>query len=322
METPMPIPVLIITGFLGTGKTSLLSRLLPLCGEAGVRPALIINEVGDVDVDGHLLAEFHAEQARLVGGCVCCTLQAQLAATLDDLLARDAGDVIIIECSGMSDPYDVISLLSMPALLSRLVVAHVLCLLDASRVEKMLSGLIELARAQARAADVLVLNKTDRLDADRREDVYALARAVNPHAQIHWAAGGDPGRAALLRLLTGPLPTRDHHDGGHGCPHCAHDDHHHQAHTHALPASFCTVALPLPASMTRPALDALLAALPDNVIRAKGFALLADEGWHVLQKVYDATDIYPYGNNAPSTGPMLICIGQHLQADALMALLK
>ena len=76
----MPIPVIIVTGFLGCGKTSFLRHLLPRCGVAGLRPALIINEVGDVDVDGELLADLQAEQARLVGGCVCCTLQSQSAA--------------------------------------------------------------------------------------------------------------------------------------------------------------------------------------------------------------------------------------------------
>lgn len=309
----MSIPVLIISGFLGAGKTTFLRQLLPLCADAGVRPALIINEVGTVGVDGQLLADLHAEQTQLVGGCVCCTLQSQLAATVHDLLDRDAGDILIIECSGLSNPLDVISTLSTPALVSRVVVSQVICLLDASRVEKMLQ-LVELAKTQASAASMLLLNKADRLDGARCEEVMKLAHTVNPHATVYWAEYGYPGRTVLLDLLSTNAPTWTIDTDGH-----AHGTHDH--HSHSLPASFCTVALPLPASMSRDNLEALLQSLPENVIRAKGFALLHEEGWHVLQKVYDSVDVYFYADLAPSTGAMLICIGQHLEAEKLKMLL-
>ncbi|HEY3379487.1 MAG TPA: GTP-binding protein [Armatimonadota bacterium] len=311
----MSIPVLIITGFLGAGKTSFLRQLLPLCGEAGVRPALIINEVGTVDVDGELLADLHAEQARLVGGCVCCTLQAQLSQTVEDLLDRQAGDIIIIECSGMSNPLDVVSALSTPAFVSRVAVSHILCLLDASRVAKTLQH-VELARTQAAMANVLVLNKADNLEAGQQETVAALAHNVNPHAKKYWTAYGDMGRAALLDILQHTPATRQHCACGH-----THDDHTpHAHHAHVLPASFCTVALPLPYPIAREALETLLHALPDNVIRAKGFAVVADEGWHVLHKVYDSVDTYPHAGPPPNAGSVLICIGQHLQPALLQSL--
>lgn len=300
----MSIPVLIVTGFLGAGKTSLLRQLLPLCGEAGVRPALIINEVGTVDVDGQLLADLHAEQARLVGGCVCCTLQAQLGETVHDLLDRQACDLIIIECSGVSNPLDVVSVLSTPALVSQVAVSHVLCLLDASRVEKTLK-MVELAQTQAATADILVLNKTDCLDDARTDAVRALATQINPHAVQHWAQYGAIGREALLALLTDTPPIRYACDCGHH--HC-----HHEPHTHALPASFCTVALPLPSPISREDLEGLLHALPAEVIRAKGFADVLSEGWQVLHKVFDSVECYPFTGPAPSTGAILICIGQHL----------
>ena len=308
----MSIPVLIVTGFLGAGKTSFLRHLLPLCGEAGLRPALIINEVGTVDVDGQLLADLHAEQARLVGGCVCCTLQAQLAETVDDLLARQAGDLIIIECSGVSNPLDIISLLATPAQLTRVAVAHVICLLDASRLEKMLPA-VALARTQATSADVLILNKTDRLDIEKMAAIQALAGSVNPHAQQYCTAYGDPGREALLGLLHGQA-GRDWCVCGHS--HTDHHDHH-DHHHHDLPASFCTVALPLPHPLSHLSLETMLRALPENVIRAKGFVFLERDGWHVLHKVYDTIDSYPHPGPAPSMGGILICIGEHLDSGLL-----
>lgn len=312
----MSIPVLIVTGFLGAGKTSFLRHLLPLCGEAGVRPALIINEVGTMDVDGQLLADLHSEQAMLVGGCVCCTLQAQLAETVDDLLTRQAGDLIIIECSGISNPLDVISLLATPALLSRVAVSHVVCLLDAGRIEKLVKA-VELARRQSAVADVLLLNKSDRLAEDQRKTVRELADSVNLQAVKYHTAFGDPGREALLGLLHG-TPTREWCTCGDTHQHAPGDHHHH----HALPSSFCTVALPLPHSLPRHSLEKILHSLPENVIRAKGFAHLSDGGWQVLQKVYDSIDIYPHTGATPSMGGMLICIGEQLDAEILEAVLN
>jgi len=307
----MSVPVLIIAGFLGSGKTSLLRRLLPLCGEAGARPALIINEVGKVDVDGELLADLHAEQVKLVGGCVCCTLQAQLTDTVKDVLERRAGDIILIECSGLSNPLDVLGALSVPALLRQVAVSHIVCLLDAPRADKVLR-VAEVAKAQVAAADLLVLNKVDLLPAGDRGEVEALVNGFAPQAERAWTSHGDLGHERLLKLLTDPAPVRaavppeQHH--GHG--------------EHALPASFCTAAFTLPLAVPPAAMARLLAALPDNVIRAKGFAHLAGEGWHVLHRVYDTVDITPLPGDPPQAGALLVCIGQHLKPEGLAEIIE
>lgn len=303
----MAIPVIIVTGFLGCGKTSFLRHLLPLCGESSLRPALVINEVGEVDVDGELLSDLHAEQARLVGGCVCCTLQAQLSSTIDELLQQKLYDLIVIECSGLSNPMDVVGVLGTPYFLDKLAVSHIVCLVDASRAEKMLA-VAEIAKAQVAAADILLLNKADCIAEERRPEIEALTRALNTQAKLHWGYFGDIGPRHLRALLRDPAPLR--YPGQ-----CPHEDHAH--HQHELPASFCTVALPLPAQMSRSTLESLLASLPGNVVRAKGFACVEGEGWQVLHRVYDSCDLYPYTGTTPGTGPVLICIGQHLQPREL-----
>jgi G3E family GTPase len=308
----MLIPVLITTGFLGCGKTSFLRHLLPLCGPAARRPLLIINEVGDTDVDGTLLADLHAEQARLVGGCVCCTLQSQLAQTLLDALERRAHDLIIIECSGLSNPLDVIGVLSMPALLTRVAVSHVLCVLDAARAAKVLA-VAELAKIQVSTADIVILNKIDHLPDAGRPAVEALCATLAPHATRYWATYGALDDAVLFALLTDPAPAHTP---------CACGDAHqhaHAHHTHSLPASFCTFALPLPNRVTLAALERLLRRLPENIVRIKGFAHLGESGWHVLHRAFDCVDIAPLTGTIPSTGPLLVCIGQHLEPAAILA---
>ena len=89
----MPIPCIIVSGFLGRGKTTLLRRLLQHAGTLGRRPLLVINEAGAVDIDGQLLAAYGAEQVSLLGGCLCCAKHEELASVLTELLAHDSGDL-------------------------------------------------------------------------------------------------------------------------------------------------------------------------------------------------------------------------------------
>lgn len=306
----MSIPVIVVTGFLGCGKTSFLRNLLPLCGEADLRPALIINEVGDIDVDGELLADLHAEQVRLVGGCICCTLQSRLTETIYNVLENKSSDVIIIECSGLSNPLDVVSALSTPALVREIAVSHIVCLLDSRRAERIL-GAIELAKSQVASSDIIILNKSDLANESLRAQAESLARELSPQGVIRHASYGDISRDSLIRLLTDSAQSLCQH----GC-NCNEPDHHH-GHSHTLPASFCTTALELPPSAEMGAMQAFLESLPDSVIRAKGFADLAGTGWHILQKVYESVSITPLSGPAPKSGAILICIGQRLFPDKL-----
>jgi len=313
-NSDMPIRVIIVTGFLGGGKTSFLRHLLPVCGEVGLRPALIINEVGAVDVDGELLADLHLEQVKLVGGCVCCTLQAQLKETLFDVVEQQRGDCIIIECSGLSNPVDVLNVLTIPALISRVVVSHLVCLVDATRMEKIVHT-IELAKTQIATADLVLVNKADQVDAGRRAALQRVATGLAPQAAVQWTTYGNPGADLLRQLLTDPAPVKTWEQAAAATPR------HDHPHTHSLPASFCTLALPLPARLSRAQLQQLLQALPANVIRAKGFARLDDGAWQVLHRVYDAIDIAPYAAEMPSCGAVLVCIGQHLEAAAIQRII-
>lgn len=315
----MPVPVIIIAGFLGGGKTTFLQRLLPLCGRAGIRPALVINEAGAVDVDGTLLAESRAEMVSILGGCICCTLQADLAVTVKALVERHAGDLLLIECSGLSAPRDVLAALATPDVSALVAITHVVCLVDTAKFQK-LPAVVELVKAQIGAADLLILNKTDKLAPERREHVTQLLESLRaPDARVHWTTYGDIGTTALLALLTDPAPAR-HACDCHDHAHCQHG--HSHPHTHALPAGITTVEIPLPDVVDRPTLDRLIAALPESVIRAKGFANVDGEGWVTIQRVFDTTDITPFNRETPPPTAALVCIGPGVEAAALHGLIE
>ena len=126
----------------------------------------------------------------------------------------------------------------------------------------------------------------------------AAAERMNSEHAHGWAAIGFASFFGLEQIL------HWHHG--------KEDSHGHHHHSHSLPASFCTTALHLPENMPVSQMKNMLARLPENVIRAKGFAYSEADGWQVLHKVYDSVDVTPLSGGAPNAGAVLICIGQHL----------
>src|SRR5580658_586481 len=202
-------PVTIVTGFLGAGKTTLIRHLMANAG--GRRLALIINEFGDVGVDGDLIKSCSdaacPEDAiiELANGCICCTVADDFVPAITALLAREPKpDHIIVETSGLALPKPLIKALDWPDLRSRLTVDGVVAVVDAAAVaegrfaddparvaEQRLADpsldhdnpLEEVYEDQLLCADLVVLNKADlidagRLDALRAEIAGALPRAV------------------------------------------------------------------------------------------------------------------------------------------------
>lgn len=196
------LPVSVLTGFLGSGKTTLLARLLarPELGET----AVIVNELGEIAIDHHLLRQVDERTVVLASGCVCCTLRGDLADELLDLLGRrDRGELppferVVVETTGLADPAPIAATLA-----HHQVVRHHF---ELDRVITTVDGLCGLAALdreaeslrQAAVADRLVVTKAD---VARREDVAALGArlaALNPVAPVVEARFGDCDPAALL----------------------------------------------------------------------------------------------------------------------------
>ena len=187
-----PIPVAVITGFLGAGKTSLLNSLLK--DDMLSSAAVIINEFGDVGLD-HLLVERSDENIiELASGCLCCTIRGDLINTIHDLLAkRDAKtisqfDRIVIETTGLADPAPVLhSVMSEPTLVERCRLEGVVTVVDAVNGWATLDAHAEAVK-QVSVADRIVLTKVDLLSGREGEDmlfaIIARLRKLNPAARL------------------------------------------------------------------------------------------------------------------------------------------
>jgi G3E family GTPase len=196
-------PVVLLTGFLGSGKTTLLKRILADPGFGDT--AVIINEFGEVGLDHHLIEHVADDVVLLPSGCLCCAMKGELAAALRDLLSRRARGLVpafrrvVVESSGLADPYPVISTIkSDPVLRHHFRLAAVLTTVDAVNGSRTLDRHVESVR-QAAVADTLILTKTDLADA---AGILALNRRLgdlNPGAPIVQSRGGDADLGSLFK---------------------------------------------------------------------------------------------------------------------------
>ncbi len=285
------IPVSVITGFLGAGKTTLVQHVL---GHAkGKRLALIINEFGDIGVDKSILAAggdeccSEADMIELSNGCICCTVAEDFIPTMTDLLSRpDRPDHIIIETSGLALPQPLIRAFNWPEIKSRVTIDGIVTVVDAAALSEgrfaadevaidtqrkgdaMLdhaTPLGELFTDQLVAADLIVLNKTDLVGADELAAVETRLRAsMRPGTGLLRAANGHVDLGALLGLGLASEDNLAGRDSAHELEHGPHGHEH---------DDFDSFSLKLP-EMDGDRLKAIIAATLEthDILRLKGFA--------------------------------------------------
>lgn len=339
------LPTTIVTGFLGSGKTTLLRHLLQNAN--GRRLAVIVNEFGEVGVDGELLKQcgIGCEEAEgsegqlyeLSNGCLCCTVQEEFVPVLETLMERrDRIDHILIETSGLALPKPLVQAFQWPQIRAACTVDAVIALVDAPAV---LSGqfasdpaavdqqrkddpnldherpLQELFEDQLTAADLVIVSKSDELPPGGLEQVKAqIAPHLGPGVKVVVATRGDVPFDVVLGLERETEATID-------ARHTHHDEDHAQGkpHSHSL---FDTIVVRLGALDRASLLRGLEAVVRDHeVYRAKGFAAVSDKPMRlVVQGVGRRFDSYfdrPWEPNEKKTTE-LVLIGSHLDRDSVM----
>ena len=202
------IPVLLLTGYLGSGKTTLLNRILS--NEKGIRFAVIVNDIGEVNIDasliqqGGVVSQKNDSLVALQNGCICCTLQTDLMNQLHDLAAQKAYDYIVIEASGICEPAPIAqTICSYPEMVPQyaqdgLPVLDCICsVVDALRIRDEFDGGEQLAHyvpkeedlaalviEQIEFSNLVLLNKASEVSKDELARIKSIVRAIQPTAEI------------------------------------------------------------------------------------------------------------------------------------------
>ena len=179
------VPVTVVTGFLGSGKTTLINHILK--GQHGQKIAVIVNEFGEIGIDGQLMVENDEEQlVEFNNGCLCCTVRGDLVRTLDDLTKRADLDAVLIETTGIADPAPVAStFIVSEEIRSKFNLDAFVTVVDARNLEQNLIDSHE-AQEQVAFADIILLNKTDLVSPEEIARTEQRLRVLNPIAKIHY----------------------------------------------------------------------------------------------------------------------------------------
>ncbi len=271
------VPLVVVTGFLGSGKTTLINRLLAR------RPAklgVIVNELGSIDIDGALLGGETQRQITLPGGCVCCVMGDDLERTLLELVDTNPDlSAIVLETTGVAEPLPIAWAASKPPVGDRVRLAAVVTLVDATvfRSSRSVSGAVD---AQVAYADVVLVTKSELAGAAETTAVTDAVRTLAPRALAR-IESTDAHAAWLEEVLVDPPVDRPAPEQPH-----VHDEH--CDHTHGITSA----AIEFAGEVDLEELEDQLGELPASVVRIKGIVHGIDgrdgrqaEGWYAVHRV-------------------------------------
>lgn len=289
----MVIPLTVLTGFLGSGKTTVLNRILN--GGHGLRVAVLVNDFGSINIDADLVVGVHSDVISLANGCICCTIREDLAATVLETIDRsERPEYILLEASGAAEPSGIWSTFTADCFRDRIRMDSITCVVDAEQVFAF-PELMELKIRQMAFADMIILNKVDLVD---RPGIDRIKQWLDSRFY----------RYRLVEAYRGDVPLEVLLSVGRFDPERIEES---QPHVHAHASSFSTWSYETDQPLHLDSLRETARTLPATVYRAKGVIYSVDVPARraVLQVVGKRVEISlheGWGARAPRTQIVVI----------------
>lgn len=310
-----PIPVVIVSGFLGSGKTTLLLRLLQEATRHNLQSAVLMNELGTIDVDGRLVNATMQESQimeKLLDGCICCSKKSEVIGSMEKLLAQQP-DVIFIELTGVANPEEVIDMLTEPQLKEKVRFHTILTTLDSyyyleyTSIFEVDRHLVRTVKRQVEVADIIIVNKTEDMKEAHKSKLLKALHKQNERSPIIFTTYSEVDLSSVFEAIT-QLPKAVKYKKplfnivSPAQPH-KHDQH--PAHTETTEGSYSRVqtsTLPVHGAIQAKKLEKLLKTYHPYLLRAKGYLpIIGKDGMYLMQyaakrteweKIEDITDCY------------------------------
>ena len=310
------IPVTILTGFLGSGKTTLLNNILT--EDHGHKIAVIINEFGEIGIDGDLVIKDEDSVLELANGCLCCTVKGDLTKIVQDLIkSGQEFEHLMIETTGIANPAPVAEVFYFDQYINdKFFVNGIVTLVDSVNVDKHLDDNDECYK-QIAFADLLLINKTDKVDEARLADIEKIVNLVNPMAeQIRCShAKVDISKILDVESLHERMLREDHSEE-------EHEHNHHHGHDHNSPIESLSISMKgaFNQANLRYWLSTLLFDRSDTVYRMKGIIHVAGrEEKLIFQSVHRLFEdaIGPVWEDGEEKISKIVFIGEKLDKEEL-----
>ncbi|MCF2945946.1 CobW family GTP-binding protein [Paenibacillus tarimensis] len=326
------IPVHILSGFLGSGKTTLLTRMTEYYREMGYKPAIVMNELGEVNLDGQIL-DSDVAMTEMLGGCICCTIRGDLTLEIKALIDEHNPDVILIESTGAANPLEIIDGVTEAAMYTRTELRSIITVVDGpaliDRQKRPKDRTYKLMREQIRCATRLILNKADKLEPEELVLAEQTVREWNSHALLTATVrcAVDLGQLAdavppATRTAAGHAGSARNngelHEHSQNCGHHYDESESHQASKHESHDHVMAVTYYFHRPVDSKAFELFLQKLPENIYRAKGVLTFRDTPSRFLfQYAFRESDfikITPQG----TVHDVAVFIGEHFSRGALL----
>lgn len=289
MNTEKQIPTTVINGFLGSGKTTIISHLIDHLISKNKKVVYVKNEIGEMDLDAKLMRGKNIISQELLNGCICCTLVGPFIASIDEISKEYNPDRIIIESAGSADPASIALMVENHPKLRRDGVIVIIDVLNFNGYDK----IDEVSKRQTEFTDLIILNKVEQVDIRRKKRVVGYIRILNEKSPIVEAPSGKINPDLVFGLGETDLGEFINH----------HPEDHHQEEDQINAFTYISNK-----KFTKESLNNFLSNLPKNIFRVKGIFQTEDKPL-VVNGVFNRFDFKTLDETVNEKMTKLIFIG-------------